>query len=227
MTVTGGGAGPPGQSQQSQAQPQQQLAQPQQQLAQVQQGPSVASFAPTGHRRNISAPGLGFGHRRCESSGVPCGYHGPGHKRPDYGHRRTESISGIFGHKRSESASNHHMNLGGVHGHRRNESMYAMTGLYSEASRPVSSGGGGDQLAPGGKLSHDTVIRCHSRNPSSGLVDHRDFIIKCHSRNPSATLVVERPEKERAQTPPINPDSKDCGILSCRPVFIQRFAGIR
>ena len=77
--------------------------------------------------------------------------------------------------RRSESGSNYHA------GHRRNESMYAMTGLYAESG--VGSGGDpadgqdsspGEQLASSsGRLTHDTVIRCHSRNPSSGLVDHR------------------------------------------------------
>ncbi|CAD1475867.1 unnamed protein product, partial [Heterotrigona itama] len=102
---------------------------------------------------------------------------------------------------RSESGSNYHA------GHRRNESMYAMTGLYAESANTGTDETTDPLQATGSRLTHDTVIRCHSRNPSSGLVDHRT-------------------EKERAQTPPFNPDSKDCGILSCRPAFIQRFAGI-
>jgi organic anion transporter 3A len=40
-------------------------------------------------------------------------------------------------------------------------------------------------------------------------------------------VFIDRTEKERTQTPPINPDLKDCGILNCRPVFIQKFAGIK
>lgn len=51
--------------------------------------------------------------------------------------------------------------------------MYALTGLYAE-SRDNSSENRLDLIKTGdGKLTHDTVIRCHSRNPSSGLVDHR------------------------------------------------------
>lgn len=50
----------------------------------------------------------------------------------------------------------------------------------------------------------------------------RRFVVHC-----SISLNESRAEKERAQTPPLNPDSKDCGILSCRPAFIQRFAGIK
>ncbi|XP_015110439.1 solute carrier organic anion transporter family member 5A1 [Diachasma alloeum] len=172
------------------------------------------------HKRTES--GSGFiphkrpetGHRRAESISSAFG-----HKRPEFGHKRNGSGS-IFGQKRSESASHYYP------GHRRNESMYAMTGLYAE-STGNSQSVGLDLLPPNdGRLTHDTVIRCHSRNPSSGLVDHRDFIIKCHSRNPSASF-VDKPEKERAHTPPMNLEYKDCGILHCRPAFIQRFAGIK
>lgn len=63
---------------------------------------------------------------------------------------------------RSESGSNYHA------GHKRNESMYAMTGLYAETAAIAS-----DDNHESNRLTHDTVIRCHSRNPSSGLVDHR------------------------------------------------------
>ncbi|XP_058810362.1 solute carrier organic anion transporter family member 5A1 [Phymastichus coffea] len=173
-----------------------------------------------------------LGHRRSESSG--------GQRRADslsgaFGHRRSESqhykpsVDGIFAHKRSQSGSSSSYQPAG---HRRNESMYAMTGLYADSGLDTGVEGhesGGEQQPPTSstRLTHEGVVRCHSRNPSASLVDHRDFIIKCHSRNPSASMVVDRPEKERAQTPPINPDSKDCGILSCRPAFIQRFAGIK
>lgn len=56
---------------------------------------------------------------------------------------------------------------GGQHGHRRQESMYAMTGLYSE---PTSDG---EPAQPGPSVPPppDTLIKCHSRNPSSGIVD--------------------------------------------------------
>ncbi|XP_043673472.1 solute carrier organic anion transporter family member 5A1 isoform X3 [Vespula pensylvanica] len=186
----------------------------------------------SGHKRNGSSSSM-FAHKRTESGG---GF--IGHKRSESGHKRAESISSAFGHKRSESGHKRNESGGGFGhkrsesgsnyhaGHRRNESMYAMTGLYAE-SAGTGTDENADPLQPSGsRLTHDTVIRCHSRNPSSGLVDHRDFIIKCHSRNPSASM-VDRTEKERAQTPPFNPDSKDCGILSCRPAFIQRFAGIK
>ncbi|RLU16216.1 hypothetical protein DMN91_011976 [Ooceraea biroi] len=189
----------------------------------------------SGHKRNGSSSSM-FAHRRTESGGGFVGYKRAtegghkraesissafGHKRSESGHKRNESIGGAFGHRRSESGSNYHST-----GHRRNESMYAMTGLYADSAGTGADNNTDPLQMNGGRLTHDTVIRCHSRNPSSGLVDHRDFIIKCHSRNPSASM-VDRAEKERAQTPPFNPDSKDCGILSCRPAFVQRFAGIK
>lgn len=185
----------------------------------------MASNNANGHKRNGSSSSM-FCHRRTESGG---GF--IGHKWSESGHKRAESISSAFsqkrsdgthktsdftgfGHRRSDSGSNYHS------GHRRNESMYAMTGLYAE-----STGGnaGENSDLP---LTHDTVIRCHSRNPSSGIMDHRDFVIKCHSRNPSASM-IDRTEKEKPQTPPLSPDSKDCGILTCRPAFIQKFASIK
>ena len=45
-----------------------------------------------------------------------------------------------------------------------------MTGLYAEST---GTGENADPLQSIDRLTHDAVIRCHSRNPSSGLVDHR------------------------------------------------------
>ena len=48
-----------------------------------------------------------------------------------------------------------------------------MTGLYADST----GGGAGENAdltqAGSSRLTHETVIRCHSRNPSSGIVDHR------------------------------------------------------
>ncbi|KAK0163264.1 hypothetical protein PV327_006965 [Microctonus hyperodae] len=187
----------------------------------------------SGHKRNGSSSSM-FGHKRTGSGGGFIGHKRAesghkraesissafGHKKTESGHKRNDSYSG-FGHKRSESGSNYHS------GHRRNESMYAMTGLYADSPANTVDDGLNLPQSGDGRLTHDTVIRCHSRNPSSGLVDHRDFIIKCHSRNPSASMVDRTEKEQRPQTPPINPNSKDCGILSCRPAFIQKFATIK
>ncbi|XP_049948541.1 solute carrier organic anion transporter family member 5A1 [Schistocerca serialis cubense] len=109
----------------------------------------------------------------------------------------------------------------GHHGHRRQESMYAMTGLYSETASAdedlndsnatvtttVSAG-------TSGGCCHDSVVKCHSRNPSSGLVD-RSEKERAHSAYPELTAAI------------LLRDSKDCGILNCRPPFLQRFASIK
>jgi len=39
--------------------------------------------------------------------------------------------------------------------------------------------------------------------------------------------IVHRGEKERPQPAILLQDSRDCGILNCRPPFLQRFAGIK
>lgn len=90
-------------------------------------------------------------------------------------------------------------------GHRRQESMYAMTGLYSETT-PTDGDASCDE----------TVV---SQPP-----------VKCHSRNPSASLVAERSRAAgHVETDVIllSTDTKDCGILSCRPAFLQKFSGIK
>lgn len=51
-------------------------------------------------------------------------------------------------------------------GHRRQESMYAMTGLYSE-SVPEDTSTADTKCST--TFCHDTVIKCHSRNPSAGF----------------------------------------------------------
>jgi organic anion transporter 3A len=71
---------------------------------------------------------------------------------------------------------------GHSHGHRRQESMYAMTGLYSEsASNEEDLNESNVTVTTTVSLNttagsstacyHDTVVKCHSRNPSAGVVD--------------------------------------------------------
>lgn len=54
----------------------------------------------------------------------------------------------------------------------------------------------------------DTVIKCHSRQPSSSLMDREKTHHNCDD-------IVDDEEL------------KDCGILSCRPVRIQKLARIK
>lgn len=85
-----------------------------------------------------------------------------------------------------------------------------MTGLYSEtgddsssADVPPESEVSDSSNLPDSTALADTVIKCHSRQPSSGLVD-RD---KSISRSDDL--------------------SRDCGMFGCRPSAIQRFARIK
>lgn len=107
----------------------------------------------------------------------------------------TSSTAGISA-TTSECSSQHRK------GHRRQESMYALTGLYAETQLEEEP----DDTESG--CCHDTVVvKCHSRNPSSGIID-RD-------------REKQFPEVELLE------NSKECGILNCRPRFIQKYAGIK
>lgn len=97
-------------------------------------------------------------------------------------------------------------------GHRRQESFYEMTGLYAEVRADDSSADlPMDSDSPPGTQAHlprvadDTVIKCHSRQPSSGLVA----------------------EKQLPETDDEEDLSRDCGILSFRPQKIQKLARIK
>ncbi|XP_054266290.1 solute carrier organic anion transporter family member 5A1-like [Macrosteles quadrilineatus] len=105
---------------------------------------------------------------------------------------------------------------GGVcHGHRRQESMYTMTGLYSETTDTDAEA----DTDAGTSQCYDTVIKCHSRNPSSGLVDNNER---------ARTEAKEKSHPSFAEVAAILPqDIQDCGILACRPFLIQGFASIK
>lgn len=100
-------------------------------------------------------------------------------------------------------------NQGHCKGHRRQESMYAMTGLYSESVPEQDD-------VPDTKCTttfcHDTVIKCHSRNPSAGF-DREKAAHNTTYTNEQPAVIIR--------------DTKECGILSCRPSFIQKYAGIK
>ncbi|XP_022915157.1 solute carrier organic anion transporter family member 3A1-like [Onthophagus taurus] len=101
-------------------------------------------------------------------------------------------------------------------GHRRQESMYAMTGLYSEGVPEEETTAETETEPtkpplPPTNYCHDTVVKCHSRNPSTGF--DRDKATR-------SALYIETPAV-------IIKDAKECGILKCRPSFIQKYAGIK
>lgn len=96
--------------------------------------------------------------------------------------------------------------------------MYTMTGLYSETADdssidvPADSENSefscplpmNDAAAPSNYVA-DTVIKCHSRQPSTGIIDQRE---KDHDSD-------------------LDMSSVDCGILNCRPKSFQKFARIK
>jgi hypothetical protein len=73
----------------------------------------------------------------------------------------TGANSGVTSNGGGDASTSH------CKGHRRQESMYAMTGLYSE-SVPEDNDGTADTKCST-TFCHDTVIKCHSRNPSAGF----------------------------------------------------------
>ncbi|XP_075974203.1 organic anion transporting polypeptide 30B [Anticarsia gemmatalis] len=103
-------------------------------------------------------------------------------------------------------------------GHRRQESMYAMTGLYAESG---CADGAGDEAGPSTPPhpSHPPreSIKCHSRNPSAGICD----------RDREREKEKEKPRQMYPEILDIPHDARDCGILSWRPLFIQRFSSIK
>ncbi|XP_050084289.1 solute carrier organic anion transporter family member 4A1 [Anopheles aquasalis] len=109
-------------------------------------------------------------------------------------------------------------------GHRRNESMYAMTGLYSEAQTDDSSADiPQDTESESLPMSVNTVTT--TTTTATATVD--TTVIRCHSRQPSNSVMMDR-EKPLPNVLLTNDDyTRDCGILSCRPTAVQHFARIK
>lgn len=101
--------------------------------------------------------------------------------------------------------------------YRRQESMYTMTGLYSETADDSSIDVPADSEA--------SEASCHPINdvtvPSNYVAD---TVIKCHSRQPSTGIIDQR-EKEHDSD--LDMSGVDCGILTCRPKSFQKFARIK
>lgn len=95
-------------------------------------------------------------------------------------------------------------------GHRRQESMYAMTGLYSETIPEQTET---TETKCSTNYCHDTVIKCHSRNPSASFDREKANTHNTNTYNDAPTVILR--------------DTKECGILQCRPSCLQRCAGIK
>lgn len=100
--------------------------------------------------------------------------------------------------------------------------MYTMTGLYSENVDDTSSidvpadsetSENGSQI---GGLAGGSVVPNYVA----------DTVIKCHSRQPSASIVDQR-DKQTNECNDTDEMSVDCGILTCRPKSFQKFARIK
>ncbi|CAK1602197.1 unnamed protein product [Parnassius mnemosyne] len=102
-------------------------------------------------------------------------------------------------------------------GHRRQESMYAMTGLYAESTCAEGSDVAGPSTPPHTAHPPRESIKCHSRNPSAGICD----------RDREREREKEKPHQLFPEILDIPHDARDCGILSWRPLFIQRFSSIK
>lgn len=103
---------------------------------------------------------------------------------------------------------------------RRQESMYTMTGLYSETTADDSS----IDVPPDSENSECSSGVGHSGDMVSAVPNHvADTVIKCHSRQPSSGLIDQDRAHERDEIQL----SGDCGILGCRPASVQNLARIK
>ncbi|CRK86366.1 CLUMA_CG000192, isoform A [Clunio marinus] len=123
-------------------------------------------------------------------------------------------------------------------GHRRQESQYEMTGLYSEAqddsSADLPQENESESLPstinvttnyePLNVTVSTTLMNPAITTTSITSAAVPDTVIKCHSRQPSSSLM----DREKAlHNDVVDELSKDCGILSCRPMRIQKLARIK
>lgn len=118
------------------------------------------------------------------------------------------------GAKHSSDTTNHGTSSHGPvhHGHRRQESMYAMTGLYSERTSE-NDDCPDDSIPSASNYRSETIVKCHSRNPSSSIIE-KPSLLKKDNLPESAALALQT-------------DLKQCGIFSCRPDCLQRFSSIK
>ena len=105
--------------------------------------------------------------------------------------------------------------------------MYAMTGLYSEAQTDDSSADiPQDTESESLPMSVNTATTTASTTATSATAT-ADTVIKCHSRQPSSSVMMDR-DKPLPNVLLINDDyMRDCGILNCRPSAVQHFARIK
>lgn len=103
-----------------------------------------------------------------------------------------------------------------------------MTGLYSERNGDDSSV---DVPQEGGNESPEPAIPIFSQH--STQTNLSDAVVKCHSRQPSSSLIDNREKaaqqscQQKEHQSEDDDLNRDCGILTCRPFIIQKFARIK
>lgn len=107
-----------------------------------------------------------------------------------------------------------------------------MTGLYSEAQDDSSADLPQDtetDSLPSTVVAQSVTVSTTLTNPAvttTCITSATETVIRCHSRQPSASLMDR--EKTYHNTDNVDDElSKDCGILSCRPARIQKLARIK
>lgn len=106
---------------------------------------------------------------------------------------------------------------------RRQESLYKMTGLYSD-----ELGGGDDDSSSIDVPPEDSetyATEPEGRPSDYSAADVTDTVIRCHSRQPSSGAAEK--SKQRLDENDDDLDSRDCGLLGCRPAAVQSFARIK
>lgn len=80
----------------------------------------------------------------------------------------------------------------------------------SSSAEPLSSSGGAGRPS-GGDQSSDMAVA--------------DTVIKCHSRQPSSGIVADKSKSKYDDEDDLT--NRDCGLLGCRPAAVQSFARIK
>lgn len=113
--------------------------------------------------------------------------------------------------------------------------MYTMTGLYSETGDEENSSTDGNVLEDlelesrpmSGSFADEPITMVGLHSVITSLPGHSDSASKCHSRQPSSSI-VDRERSLPRKIESVHDDlTQDCGLLSCRPESMQKFARIK
>lgn len=113
--------------------------------------------------------------------------------------------------------------------------MYTMTGLYSETGDDENSSTDGATLddleleCRSSANNDDPFLTTPHPAPITSPPGYSDSVSKCHSRQPSSSIVDrEKSLPRRFETAHDDDDlTQDCGLLTCRPESMHKFARIK